>query len=258
MTAPSKAKLDMERDTKLRALEQAQKLRDLHVDTRFNTLSEDVSNLDRRFSAQLGALDSKIEGGFDRLTETLKADHDREASQPAAIKVNLLLGTLGVVFPTITMAGIVILLLVNPIKDGLEEHKDSTSDQKKHGGRLNLIEERTRENRVQSTQATALLGERIAEKHIEQQAQLDRLRTSQDGLLAQRLSDAKTHGQLFAYHEWLRDDAEAIKRDLANHAALDDHPPALSTVAEIKGQLDALKDRVEDDAKASLLDSDRP
>jgi hypothetical protein len=211
------------RDARLVAIETRQKLRDEHVDRRFDAMGAEFSSLDRRVSSQIGELNLKIDAGFRALTDELKSDRnvaesrvskmyedwrverDSESKKPASVKVSMLLGFLGVVFPTLTLAGGVIMLVVNPIKETMDGHIKSGPHWNGES-KIALLEERT----TQSAEDTA----------AELAAQAQYITRLQE----QRVADAERWGRMTVTDAWLRDDVEALKEDLhrANGLGADD------------------------------------
>lgn len=242
------------RDARLVAIETRQKLRDEHVDRRFDAMGAEFSSLDRRVSSQIGELNLKIDAGFRSLTDELKSDRnvaesrvskmyedwrverDSESKRPASVKVSMLLGFLGVVFPTLTLAGGVIMLVVNPIKETLDNHVKNGPHWNGES-KIALLEART----VSSAETTeaALLAQTQAIAKLQEQ----------------RVLDAERWGRLNVTDEWLRDDLKALKEDIDRHAKQPEHPDSTNAaeIARIQGAIGALMKRMGYSAETGSL-----
>lgn len=228
----------MDHDVRLQTIEEHQRLRDEHIDGKFQAMGEEIAGLDRRFTNQIAGVENKLDMGFDRVFREISKERDRDSeeakakkNEPATVRVSLLLGMV----PVAVVVGSLILLLINPLQEDLHEHKDSAAH-KGMDARTALVEERTRANRERAAEGDKILDDHSQQRHGEQQAHIGRIASEVDGLLKQQLVDAELRGKLLAYHEWLRDDAEAIKEDLQVYIAEND-----GEVDFLQGQLDQLK-----------------
>lgn len=253
---PDAAPAEVTRDARLVAIETRQKLRDEHVDRRFDAMTTEFSSLDKRVSSQIAGLDHKIEMGFRMLSEELKTDRnnaesrvskmyedwrvekDNEAQRPASIKLSLLIGIAGVIFPTLSVAAVVIMLVVNPIAQKIDAHT-TTGIHVDGERRMALLEERSVQDRKLTEQQFSRTEADSLRRHEAQQEELRRHETEIHKLLEQRVTDAERWGAVNARFEWLRDDVEALKEDLHQHEELKEHPSSdnRAEISRLQGML---------------------
>ena len=219
ITQESTHNSDHTRDARLAAVETRQKLRDDHVDRRFDDMGKEFLSLDRRVSNQISELNGKIDVGFRSLTEELRKDRDHsegrvakmyedwraeresESKKPSTIKVTMLLSFMGVVLPTLTIAGGVIMLVVNPIKEQLDTHVKSGPHWNGEG-------------------KVALLDERTAINSAAVRAELDANARTLEKLQEQRVIDAERWGRIRTTDAWVKKNLERL-----NGKQSDQHSP---------------------------------
>lgn len=110
---------------KLKSFEDRMRMRDEHIDTKFKSMTDNISALDKRFTTKIDGVEAKIDHGLERVFQVItnakeseSKEREREKNQPATIRVQLLIGMAGIMFPTIVLAGSVIGLLVSPLREG--------------------------------------------------------------------------------------------------------------------------------------------
>lgn len=203
------------RDARLVAIETRQKLRDEHVDRRFDAMGAEFAGLDRRVSNQIGELNIRIDAGFQALTAELKSDRnqaelrvaklyedwrgekDSESKRPPSVKVSMLLGMMGVVFPTVTLVGGVIMLVIQPIKERLEDHI-ANGPHWNGESRVALLEERVQRNELHTTDVSNL-----HQKNLEKLNDLS-------------LVAAEQRGKMEALDAYRKEQIDNIRKDLMN------------------------------------------
>ncbi len=263
--SPQEAPSDVTHDARLVAVETRQKLRDEHVDRRFDAMTSEFSSLDKRVSNQIAGLDHKIEMGFRMLSDELKNDRgtaearvaklyddwkvekDSESKKPASIKISLLIGMVGIIFPTLSAAAVVIMLVVSPIERSLESHM-AQGMHSEGERRVSLLEAGTAQGMASLNAGLARVEQDSVRRHNEQQAELVRKEAEIHKLEEQRVGNAEKWGYVRAVDEWLRDDINALKDDLRQHQAQNEHPTSSNQaeIARLQGVISELVRRVED------------
>jgi len=152
------------------------------------------------------SLKDEMSGGFRQSREDMKTFQasikealTQDANQPASIKVSLLLSFVGVLFPTIAMAGAVILLLVNPLRDNITALGEHVAEHERSPSHtialteLPLLRERIAENKrdIEQKVDTAITASKM--RSAEQQRQIDDIRTRK---LAERAETLKAIAEL--------------------------------------------------------------
>lgn len=177
------------------------------VKTDVGVLQADVKTL---AAGQL-ALQSSQDRGFNDIKDTLQA---KSQEQPK-ISIAMLMSIFGVMI-TIVAVGVgafwsVVLLLADPIRNEVREHKAATAPFVRD---LSLLSERADQVQVQLKAAIDSAETSSAHQHDAQEKQIAALHAEIENLRASELRHSELHGKQLAYEEMRRINEQRIYEHL--------------------------------------------